>query len=425
MIKKNNSFGYLICILIVAATSILLFCNKCCTMYLLRALADEFIVVGGSKNKDALLYEFIPMCEYKFDETEDYMMAGMYDEKGESFAVGENNGLTDNESKDDTSEDKEVNADTATTDKKQQGNASEETTQAKETTEKSTSETTTSESTEDDSSKKDDKPNLPVSTYQNGIRYERDKLLDFNYLVNNLYNIAGSTSVYTEELNAGVLLDMDMTLDVSGDDYKVLIYHTHGSEAFADSREGVLEDTVVGIGDELTRILEEDYGISTYHDRTVYDMASGTLDRSGAYDYSAEGIDKILAENPSIEVIIDLHRDGVNDDVHLVKVVDGRPTAQIMFLNGMSRLNTTGDIDYLYNQYKEENLSFSLKLELSGREKYGELLRPIFISGYCYNLNRMPRAALIEVGAQTNTLAEAKNAMIPLADILYSVLTGN
>lgn len=44
-------------------------------------------------------------------------------------------------------------------------------------------------------------------------------------------------------------------------EYKVLIYHTHGSETFADSRPGVIEDTVIGLGDELTRILEEDYGI--------------------------------------------------------------------------------------------------------------------------------------------------------------------
>ena len=34
------------------------------------------------------------------------------------------------------------------------------------------------------------------------------------------------------------------------------------------------------------------------------------------------------------------------------------------------------------------------------------------------------RSALIEVGAQTNTYAEAKAAMVPLADLLDQVLTG-
>lgn len=272
--------------------------------------------------------------------------------------------------------------------------------------------------------KEDKNASVAVSAYPDGIVYDKEKLLNYNFLIDNIYNVASSTTVYPEELNADKLLDMDMTMDLSGDDYKILIYHTHGSESFCDSREGVSEDTVVGLGDELTRILEEDYGIRVYHDRTVYDMMSGTLDRSGAYDYAALGIDSILSEYPSIQVILDIHRDGVDEDVHLVKVIDGKPTAQIMFLNGVSRLNDTGDIDYLYNEYKEENLSFSLKLHLEGKELYGDLMRRIFISGYCYNLNRKPRAALVEVGAQTNTLEEAKNAMKPLAKTLYNVLSG-
>ena len=93
-----------------------------------------------------------------------------------------------------------------------------------------------------------------------------------------------------------------------------------------------------------------------------------------------------------------------------------------MFLNGVSRTNLNGDIDYLYNPHKIENLSFSLKMHLAGKEKYGELMRRIYIRGYSFNLDKMPRATLVEVGAQTNTVEEAKNAMKPLAYILNEVL---
>ena len=262
---------------------------------------------------------------------------------------------------------------------------------------------------------------IPVSS---AVTYSLEQLSDFEFLVSNCYLVDSSTSVNPDELNAQNLLSMDMTVDLSGEDYKVLIYHTHGSETFADSIPGVTEDTVIGVGDELTKLLES-YGIKVYHDRNVYDMIDGELDRSYAYDLSGDAVDEILAEYPSIEVVIDLHRDGVREDLHLVTDINGLPTAQIMFVNGVSRLNVNGDIDYLYNPNKISNLAFSLQMYLEGKATYGDLMRRIYIRGYCFNLDKMPRAALIEVGAQTNTVQEAKNAMIPLADIIYKVLTGN
>ena len=259
---------------------------------------------------------------------------------------------------------------------------------------------------------------------ESGIVYDMEDLCDFEYLVSNCYIVASSTSVNPEELDAENLLNMDMSVDLESEDYKVLIYHTHGSETFSDSREGVTDDTIIGVGDELARILEEDYGIKVYHDRNVYDMVDGVLDRSYAYDLSGEAVDEILAQYPSIEVIIDLHRDGVDDSVHLVTEIDGRQTAKVMFVNGVSRLNVNGEIEEMYNPNKIGNLAFSLQMHLTGKKLYGDFMRNIYVSGYCYNLDRLPRAALIEVGAQTNTVEEAKNAMIPLASVIYSVLNG-
>jgi hypothetical protein len=72
-----------------------------------------------------------------------------------------------------------------------------------------------------------------------------------------------------------------------------------------------------------------------------------------------------LEENPSIEVVIDLHRDGVGNDTHLVTEANGKQAAKIMFFNGLSRTKANGDIAYLPNPYIQDNLSFSLQMQLA------------------------------------------------------------
>lgn len=254
--------------------------------------------------------------------------------------------------------------------------------------------------------------------------YMQEKLADYDYIKSHFYVVDSTTNVSREELNGQDLASMDLTIDTEDKNYKVLIYHTHGTESFKDSEPGKVEDTVIGLGDYLTKLLEENYGVAVYHDTTAYDMTGGELDRSAAYDYAREGVQKILAEYPSIDVVIDLHRDGVSEDTYLITEIDGKKTAQVMFLNGVSRLNKNGDISYLANPYKTENLAFSLQMYLTARANYDSFVRKIFVKGYRYNLDLKPRALLVEVGSQTNTVEEAKNAMEPLSAILYKVLSG-
>lgn len=263
-----------------------------------------------------------------------------------------------------------------------------------------------------------------VAAMSDKYGYMREKLADYDYMKSNFYVIDSTTSVSREELNGQDLASMDLMIDTEEKNYKVLIYHTHGTESFKDSETGNVEDTVIGVGNYLTKLLEEDYGIAVYHDTTAYDMTGGELDRSAAYDYAREGVQKILAEYPSIDVVIDLHRDGVSEDTYLITEIGGKKTAQIMFLNGVSRLNKNGDIEYLANPYKTENLAFSLQMYLTAQANYDSFVRKIFVKGYRYNLDLKPRSLLVEVGSQTNTVEEAKNAMEPLSAILYKVLSG-
>lgn len=105
---------------------------------------------------------------------------------------------------------------------------------------------------------------------------------------------------------------------------------------------------------------------------------------------------------------IDLHRDGVAEGTHLVTEVNGKPTAKIMYFNGLSRSRTNGDIDYLYNPYIQDNLAFSLQMQLASERMYPGFARHIYLRAYRYNLHLLPKSLLIEAGAQTNTVEEMK-----------------
>ena len=248
-----------------------------------------------------------------------------------------------------------------------------------------------------------------------------DKLRDFNYLLSTFYTVDSTTTIGPEQLNADQLLAKDMHINQKTKGPKVLIFHTHSQEAFADSVAGDTSTTIVGMGKYLAEKLNA-LGIETMHHDGVYDLINGKLDRSRAYEFSETGVREILNQYPSIEVVIDLHRDGIAEDKHLVTEIGGKQTAKIMFFNGLSRTKTNGNIAYLPNPYIQDNLSFSLQMQLASESMYPGLARRIYLKGYRYSLHMMPKSLLIEAGAQTNTVQEMKNAMDLLANILQEVL---
>lgn len=250
-----------------------------------------------------------------------------------------------------------------------------------------------------------------------------EKLRDFDYLLSHFYIVDSSTMIEPEQLDVDDLLGRSMKIDTATNGPKVLIYHTHSQEEFKDSTPGDSSESIVGVGAYLAELLNEK-GIETIHDTGVYDIIDGKLDRSNAYGKAEEAVSAILKENPTIEVVIDLHRDGVSADTHLVTEINGKPTAKIMFFNGLSRSRTNGDIEYLRNPYIEDNLAFSLQMKLACEKSYPGFTRNIYLRAYRYNLHLMPKSLLIEAGAQTNTVEEMMNAMEVLADVLCQVITG-
>ena len=250
-----------------------------------------------------------------------------------------------------------------------------------------------------------------------------EKLQDFNYLLSTYYTVDSTTSIGPEQLNASQMMSRDMKLQNSLEGPKVLIFHTHSQEAFRDSIPGDANTSIVGMGKYLADRLNEK-GIEALHHDGVYDLINGKLDRSRAYEMSEIGVKEILNQYPSIEVVIDLHRDGVNENTHLVTEVNGKATAKLMYFNGLSRTKANGDIAYLYNPYIQDNLAFSFQMQMKTEELFPGLARRIYLKGYRYSLHMMPKSLLIEAGAQTNTVEEMRNAMDLLAEILNQVLIG-
>lgn len=247
-----------------------------------------------------------------------------------------------------------------------------------------------------------------------------EKLADYDYLMNSFYSVHPTTTAGRDLMNAEKFMNMDFTIEKK-EEPQILIYHTHSQEEFSDYPENP-EATIVGVGTYLTELLEAK-GYQVIHDTSVYDLHDGKLDRSKAYTYALDGITGILQKYPSIEVVLDVHRDGVKAGTRLVKEVNGKPTAQIMFFNGTSQ-TPDGPIEYLPNPNRDFNLGFSFQMQLAAANRYPGYTRKIYLKGLRYNEHVRARAALIEVGAQTNTYAEARNAMEPLSEILDEVLAG-
>lgn len=251
--------------------------------------------------------------------------------------------------------------------------------------------------------------------------YQWDFYKKYDALVSEFYAVDASTVIDSSQLNLEALLGRDLSVEKREDDLpQILIYHTHSQEDFADSVKGDMNTTIMGVGEVLTRILTEQYGYNVLHHLGQYDVEN----RDYAYNNSLPALEQLLEENPTIEVVIDLHRDEVAEERKLVTEIEGRQTAMFMFFNGLSRTRKHGDIEYLPNENIADNLAFSFQMQALCNEYYPGLTRRIYLKGYRYNMHLKARYLLIEMGAQTNDYEECYNACVPLARILDMELSG-
>ncbi len=219
------------------------------------------------------------------------------------------------------------------------------------------------------------------------------------------------------------LLERNNRLEKKKNTKQILIYHTHGaSESFLKGNSDSTATSVVDVGATLAKQLSERYGYGVYHDKTKYDLIRGSIDRSAGYNAALHGIKSILNNNKDIQIIIDLHRDGVGTNKDGTVMIGGKKTARVMFFNGLSR-SRSGEISYLHNPNLEGNLSFSLQMKCKSMELYPNFTKPIYLKGYRYNLHLKPRSLLIELGNEFNTIDEANNAAVLIAKVIDEVLS--
>ena len=227
------------------------------------------------------------------------------------------------------------------------------------------------------------------------------------------YVVSGGVYLYNRtslevDLAAAVAAPVEITL--AADQPQVLIVHTHGSEAYTQDGEDVYEPSdnntrtldenfnVVRVGDEIARIFTE-MGLTVLHDRTLYDYPQ----YNGAYDRSAQGIESYLQQYPSIQIVLDIHRDAlVGEDGTVYKAVtniDGTPTAQVMLVLGSSE---GGE-----HPNWTKNLTLAAKIQQSMNTLYPTLARPMTLRSSRYNQQLTTGSLLVEVGCHGNTLQEA------------------
>ncbi|MCL2404763.1 MAG: stage II sporulation protein P [Defluviitaleaceae bacterium] len=252
------------------------------------------------------------------------------------------------------------------------------------------------------------------------------RLMSFDYLVNNIFLVDRYTTLFPSDIDTGAFLQADLTIDTTVAGPQVLIFHTHSQERFIDSNPLDPMDGVVGVGRVLAEILEETYGISVLHSTHQFDVVDGRPRRQGAYERMEPVIRQVLEDNPSIQMVIDIHRDGVRENAGpFITYINNQRTARIMFFNGLSRQNRGGQVTavpWLPNPYLRDNLNLSFQLQLAANQLYPGFARRVYLREFRYSLHMMPMSMFVEVGNQYNTFAEAVRAMEPMASIIAAVI---
>ena len=267
---------------------------------------------------------------------------------------------------------------------------------------------------------------MPGSAYKENFTAENIRLSQRDYFLSAFYNKDAKTGIISSNYDPEIFLNTNLKEDKKPALPQVLIFHTHGgTEYFADSNTANIREGIVGTGEQLKYVLENKYGINVIHATDIFDMADGVSRRDGSYERMEPVIRKILEDNPSVKVVIDLHRDGIEPNPHLVTYIDGKPYAKIMFVNGVSALEEGDEIkelNYLKNDYLEENLAFSFNMQIAANEIYPDFTRKILLKPYRFSTHMAAKSLLVEVGSQYSTKEEAANAMELLADLIEAVV---
>lgn len=220
--------------------------------------------------------------------------------------------------------------------------------------------------------------------------------------------IRNCTDLSNEFVENESLVPHNISIELYSEEPQVLIMHTHTTESYEiteksyfdseyTSRSSDPANGVVAVGAAIAEELAA-AGISVIHDGTIHDEQY-----TGAYARSLETVEEILTEYPSIKIVLDIHRDAIEDNgsrVSAVTEINGEKAAQVMIISAADD-GTYGIPDYL------ENFHFACAFQQAMEMNYPSLTRPVLFQ-YChYNQHTTTGSLLLEIGSHGNTVEQA------------------
>ncbi len=243
------------------------------------------------------------------------------------------------------------------------------------------------------------------------------------YSYNNVYmkNTSGINIDIKSELEAKLSFKIKKTSEP-----EVLIVHTHATECYMEEKRDYYtvgdatrttdnNKNITHIGEIIAKKLS-DAGIGVIHDRTQHDYPSYT----GSYSRSEKTIKEYLAKNPSIKIVLDIHRDSItvneNDRTRPVAEIDGKRAAQVMLLMG----SESGSVKN-FPKWRE-NFRLGVKFQQTMEVMYPGLARPMVLASKLYNQNLTTGSMLLEVGTESNLTGEAEYTAELVGNALVSLI---
>lgn len=226
--------------------------------------------------------------------------------------------------------------------------------------------------------------------------------------------IARVTEEELAELNSvSAAYDPSLKKTLDPSNVEVLIYHTHNQEAYSEvGSDSENEDfSVIGVGGVLASELEEGYGISSIHDKTVHCIPP----YAESYFRSEPTVQSYLNQFPNLKLIIDLHRDGGPSKEAVTTVINDQSLAKLEFVTSQNSPNYGGMMEVLNSLTSIGNNLFPGLLRSPAIVEWS-------VGSNTFNQKLSPKCILVEFGADTNTAQEAKLSAKYFARIIAEYL---
>ena len=230
--------------------------------------------------------------------------------------------------------------------------------------------------------------------------------------VTNSFGAVKVKNVNSTSIDIEKILGEKIDLTVEKDKPSVLIFHTHTTETYQILDRGFYEVgfmtrtkdenlNMVRVGKAICEEIEK-AGYQVIHDNEIHDLSY-----NGAYAHSRKKVEEYLKKYPTIEVILDIHRDAIqqNDGTKIkpTATIDGKKAAQIMLISGCQE---KGNPIENFPEWRY-NLTFAVHLQNQLETMFPGITRPLYFCPRKYNMNLSHCSLLVEVGSDANTLEEA------------------